>query len=290
MSNNAKQRYEQRIQRVCEYIYEHLDGDLSLIQLSKVAAFSAFHFHRVFTSVTGKSLAKFIQLARLRRAAYRVAFEPDTRFTELAFDAGFDSLEAFSRAFKREFQQSPSQFRLQPDWPRWHGQFQFFLPNTGEKTMDVNIVDFPETRVALLEHRGPPDTVLETAAKFIAWRKASGLSPVKTSKTFGVPYSDPNLTPPEEFRWDVCGAIDSVDVPNNEYGVISGTLPGGRCAVVRHRGSQQNLDSSIYYLYRDWLPGSGEEAGDFPCFFHYVTLIHEVAECDLITDIYLPLK
>jgi len=54
--------------------------------------------------------------------------------------------------------------------------------------MEVKIIDFAKTHVALLEHLGPPEKVYETAAKFISWRKETGLSPVKTSKTFGIPY------------------------------------------------------------------------------------------------------
>lgn len=69
-------------------------------------------------------------------------------------------------------------------------------------------------------------------------------------------------------------------------GVKNGEIPGGRCAVIRHKGSHDNLDESIYGVYREWLPESGEEIRDYPCFFHYINLIHEVDECDLLTDIF----
>ncbi|WP_337115148.1 AraC family transcriptional regulator [Pseudoalteromonas sp. Hal040] len=62
------------------------------------------------------------------------------------------------------------------------------------------------------------------------------------------------------------------------------------CAVVRHNGSHDTISDTVYYLYREWLVQSGEEVRDFPCFFHYLNLIHEVDECDLQTDIYLPIK
>lgn len=155
--------------------------------------------------------------------------------------------------------------------------------------MDVGIIDFTETKVALLEHRGSPDRVLESAARFIQWRKETGFSPVKTSTTFGIPYNDPNIAEPKDFRFDICGSIDE-DVPENVYGVTNGRIPGGRCAVVRHKGSHDAISESVYYLYREWLPDSGEELRDFPCYFHYLNLVPEVDECDLLTDIYLPLK
>ncbi len=281
--------YDKRISRVCEYINQNLNETLTLEVMSDVAAFSKYHFHRVFTACTGMSVIKFIQLARLKRASFRLAFEKEKRIIDIALEAGFESSEAFARAFKRTFDQSPSEFRAEPQWPEWHMRFDFYIHACGDKTMKVDIVDFDTTKVALIEHLGSPEKVLETAGKFIAWRKETGLSPVNTSKTFGIPYSDPKTIDPDKFRWDVCGSIEG-DVPANDYGVKSGIIPGGRCAVIRHKGSHDNLEKSIYYIYRDWLPASGEEVRDHPCFFHYLNFVHEVDECDLLTDVYVPLK
>ena len=66
-------------------------------------------------------------------------------------------------------------------------------------------------------------------------------------------------------------------------------IPGGRCAVVRHHGSLDTLANSVWFLYRDWLPASGETLRDFPVYFRYLNFVHEVAEHELQTDIYLPL-
>lgn len=288
MNNDQNSGQKHRVAIVCDYINHHLDDDLTLATLANVAAFSKYHFHRVFAAHTGVSTTKFIQLMRLKRASFRLAFE-ETRIIDIAYEAGFESPEAFSRAFKRTFQQTPSDFRANPVWQEWHTRFQFTLEIFGAKEMKVEIVEFEETPVALIEHSGSPKNVFETAAKFIAWRKETGLSPVQTSKTFGIPYSDPNTTDPKQFRWDVCGSIKG-EVPPNQYGVKNGIIPGGRCAVIRHTGSHDRIDNSIYPFYRDWLPESGEELRDFPLFFHYLNLIHEVDECDLLTDIYFPLK
>lgn len=289
MKGNPAKVYDARISRVCEYVNHNLNEALTLDRLSEVAALSKYHFHRVFSAYTGMSVTKFIQLARLKRASFRLAFEKEKRIIDIALEAGFESPESFARAFKRTFDQSPSEFRVEPRWSDWHTRFDFQIQRSGDRTMKVEIVNFETTKVAVLEHLGPPEKVLETAGKFIAWRKQTGLSPVKTSKTFGIPYSDPKTTEPEKFRWDVCGSLET-DVPANQYGVKTGFIPGGRCAVIRHTGSQDNIDESIYYVYQEWLAESGEEVRDYPCFFHYLNFIHEVDECDLLTDIYVPLQ
>jgi len=280
--------YGRHIQRVCDYIAQHLDEELTLDQLSRVASLSKFHFHRIFSSHTGISLFKFIKMERLKRASLKIAFKDDVRVIDIALDAGFESPEAFSRAFKKRFGQTPSEFRKAPEWPNWHSKLHP-MPIPEITPMNVNIIHFEPQKVAILEHHGSPDRVYESSAKFIKWRKQTGLSPVKTSKTFGIPYDDPSTVAAEDFRFDICGSIDH-EVPENPFGVKSGEIPGGRCAVLRHEGSHDHLSASVYALYKEWLPQSGEELRDFPCFFHYLNLIPDTNEGDLLTDIYLPLK
>jgi len=155
--------------------------------------------------------------------------------------------------------------------------------------MGVNIVDFEHTLVAVLEHRGASERVNDTARKFIEWRKHSGLSPVDCSLTFGIAYDDPEVAEPEDFRFDICGSVTE-PIAENSYGIVNKVIPAGRCAVVRHYGSTDRISDSAYYLYREWLPQSGEELRDFPLFFHYLKLMPDTPEPELITDIYLPLK
>ena len=115
------------------------------------------------------------------------------------------------------------------------------------------------------------------------------MSPVRESQTYGVAWDDPATTEPEAFRFDICGST-LVDVPANEFGVIEKRIPGGRCAVVRHLGSTDALGKTLYPLYRDWLPASGEELRDFPRFFQYIKRMPEVSEHEQVTDVYLPLR
>jgi AraC family transcriptional regulator len=279
--------YAKRFERVFAYIERHLDEPLSVEQLSRVAYFSKFHFHRQFSQYAGIGVTAYVRRLRLKRASYRLVFSRE-RVIDIALEAGFESPEAFARAFRQTFGQSPSQFRTSPRWQPWSERYQL-PPRERNERMEVQIVDFNATQVALLEHCGAPELVNDAALRFIAWRKASGLSPVKTSRSFGIVYGDPDTTPADEFRFDICGEVTAL-VPANPQGVTNGTIPGGRCAVVRHLGSHERIGESIYPLYREWLPGSGEEVRDFPLFFHYLNLFPEVAEHELVTDIYLPLR
>ncbi len=153
--------------------------------------------------------------------------------------------------------------------------------------MDVRIVTFPETKVAAIEHRRPPQLEHETARKLIAWRQRNQLDRNR-HRSYGVHYTDPYTTPANDHHVDFCLSVD-FDVAPNAEGVINKVIPGGRCALARHLGAREHNAAAVF-LYREWLPASGEVAGDFPIFFHYVNVGPDVKEADMITDVYLPLK
>lgn len=154
--------------------------------------------------------------------------------------------------------------------------------------MHVRIVEFPGLRVAALEHTGPPELINESVRTFAQWRMHSGQSPVASSRTLGIPYGNPGATP-QAWRFIICGEIHEAVAPNT-FGVYETTIAGGRCAVVRHMGSTDRIGETIYSLYRDWLPASGEALGDQPIFFDYLSVYPETAQDQRQTDIYVPLQ
>ncbi|KWU52553.1 AraC family transcriptional regulator [Pseudomonas palleroniana] len=280
--------YTKRFNVVLAYIEANLEGDLSVNTLSQVANFSAFHFHRQFTAFVGVPVSRYVQLMRLRRAAHSLAGLAEYSVLDAALSAGFESPEAFSRAFRRAFGMAPSVFRKAPNWQTWNAVFA--IPHFSRTIiMQLRILEFTETQVAALEHRGPAGLVNHTTSRFIEWRKHSGQSPVASSRTFGIPYTNPDTTPPEAFRFVICGEIDEAVAPN-AFGVHERVIPGGRCVVVRHVGSPDHIGETIYPIYRDWLPASGEELRDHPLFFHYLSVYPETPQDQWQTDVYVPLK
>ncbi len=121
------------------------------------------------------------------------------------------------------------------------------------------------------------------------WRKQNDLPP-RVSATFNIVYDNPTEVAPEDYRLDICAATDR-HVADNEFGVMGKTIPGGRCAVLRHIGSSDTLgDTVVSYLYSEWLPQSGEELRDFPMYFQRVKLFPDVSENEAVTDVFLPLR
>lgn len=291
----ALQYYHARMQRVLDHIDQHLNGNLDLDALSGVAAFSKYHFHRQFTATFGLTVHRYVQLARMKRASHRLAYRGAQSVTDVAMDAGYDAPDAFARAFRRRFGQSPSSFRKSPDWEPWLAAFGP-LDNARSKLMqitfdqdDVTIRDVPPTPVAIMEHRGDRATLGDTFQRFRAWRKAAGLSP-ETSPTFMVFRSERSPAVPADYSMDLCVGTDQPIEANDEQ-MKAGVIPGGRCAVLRYLGNTNDLEPAALYLYRDWLPCRGEEARDFPIYCRRrLSFIPDVQAHEVVTELFLPLK
>lgn len=290
----ALDHYHARMLRVLDHIDRHLDGDLDLETVSRVAAFSKFHFHRQFKATFGVSLHRYVQLARMRQASKRLADGQGPSVTDIALDAGYETPDAFARAFRQRFRQSPSDFRKSPDWAPW---LQAFGPlnsarsrlMTQEFTPDqVTLRDVAPIRVAIFEHRGDPATIDATVQRFIAWRKAAGLSP-RTHPTFNIWHSERRPADPADYRMDLCvGLNPGQRVEVEDPSVKAGEIPGGRCAVLRVTGDTHNLEPAALYLYREWLPASGEEMRDFPIYCQ--RLFVEEPERGAAAELFLPLR
>lgn len=291
----ALQNYNARMQRVLEYIDRHLDGELDLESLSCVAAFSKYHFHRQFAATFGLSVHRYVQLARMKRAAYQLADADAQSVTHIAMDAGYGTPDAFARAFRQRLGQSPSSFRKSPEWAPWLAALGP-LENARSKLMkityeadDVTIRDLPAIRVAIMEHRGDRAGLPDTIQRFIAWRKAAGLSP-ETSPTFNIFRSERIPVTPDDYSMDLCIGTDRpIDADDNV--MKAGMLPGGRCAVLRVMHNTNNLEPAAHYLYRDWLPASGEEARDFPIYCkRHLSGLPDAPVPEVVCELFLPLK
>ncbi|HEX8582963.1 MAG TPA: AraC family transcriptional regulator [Allosphingosinicella sp.] len=289
----AADQYQARMLRVLEHIDGNLDADLSLDALSGVAAFSKHHFHRQFSAGFGLSVHRYVQLARLKRASWQLAYRIETSITEIALDAGYESPEAFARAFRDRCGQLPSAFRKAADWAPWLAALEPLNEarrkrmEPGWSAQDVKIVDFPATPVAILEHRGDPATIGASIQRFIAWRKVNRLRP-DVSATFNIFHSDPATTEPADYRLSLCAGTTRPVEPNKQC-VVPGEIPAGRCAMLRVTGGSDDLEAPALFLYRDWLPESGETLRDFPLFCRRVSFFPDVPEGEAVTELYLPL-
>lgn len=283
------------MQRVLDYIDQHLDDHLDLETVSAVAAFSKFHFHRQFTATFELSVHRYVQLARIKRASHHLIDKHAASVTAIALDAGYDAPDAFARAFRRQIGQSPTSFRGSPDWGPWLAAFgpldsaRSKLMQSTFKPEDVAIREVPPTSVAIMGHRGDRSTIGDTAKRFHAWRKANGVSP-QTHSSFTVFRSEREPAVAADYAMDLCVEIDR-PIAADEDQVKAGVIPGGRCAVMRVDGRSNNHLAAALYMYREWLPASGEEARDFSMYCQRRLIFAPGSSGqEVLAELFLPLK
>jgi AraC family transcriptional regulator len=271
-----------RLLRVLTYIHDNPGGDLGLDALSDIACMSRFHWHRVFTAVTGETLAEAIRRVRLLKAANALV-QDDASLAEIAARHGYADAASFSRAFRAFHHMSPGEFR-----ERGVELVNQLRRNEGSSTMyPVSIETLPPARAAGVLHRGPY-TDLGRAFQQLGGILAARNLFAKTRALFAIYHDAPKSKPDTDLRAHVA-VILADDFPSDLPDLNYFDLAGGRHAVLQHTGPYATLGSAYEWLYGQWLPQSGEEPRDAPPIELYVNDPRATPPDQLRTDIRLPL-
>jgi AraC family transcriptional regulator len=287
--------YKRRMLRVLVHIQQHLDEPLPLDELAGIACFSAYHFHRVFKGMVGESVKEYVRRLRLERAAGQLK-RGSPSILDIALQAGYESHEAFTRSFKTAFGAAPSQFRSVRSESAAAGPsgVHFQEPPTMRfrtmrkgGNMKVELKQLQPMRVAFLRHAGPYHEVGATWDQFLTLMGKDGYlggNPMM----LGICHDDPEVTPPAKLRYDACLTVDEDFAPAGEIGVQ--TVAGGLYAMTTHTGPYRDLGRTYAEFLGQWLPRSGHELRDAPCFEVYVNDPNSTPAEELLTDIYAPLR
>ena len=303
MKSETRSFYVRAVQRVIDHIAGHLDEAPSLAALASYACLSPFHFHRVFRGMVGETPLELARRLRLERAAWQLT-HTDRTITEIAFSSGYETHEAFSRAFRACYDGSPSDFRerqhpftgplielaarsgvhFTPD-----GTTVRFTPiDSGGRSMKVEITTFPELRVATVHHVGPYNQTPEAVTRLGAIAGEAGLYADPAAAMVALYYDDPESTPAAQLRSDA-GLIVS------EHTALPPSLgerriPAGRYARTVHRGPYNELGDVWARFMGEWLPASGHRVGDGPSYELYVNNPHELPSSEFLTELRVPIE
>jgi AraC family transcriptional regulator len=262
--------YAERIDRVIDYLRGNLDRPVKLAELANVACFSEFHFHRIFTAVSGETLNNFTNRLRLEKAARLLRYSEES-LTDIALDCGFSSSATFSRAFRSGYDTSPSQFRKSGEIKKSKICKELFpkdkygLPMSAEEkkaAFPVKLIDIPERQVAYIRvtNAFEMDGVLAALKAVIEWAKSQDI--FSQGILFGMTVDDPHVTPKHLYRYEVCFS-SSVPFECME-GMSKLKMPAMRYAAIKVSGDIDKVATAWDYLYRDWLIHSAYEPEHAP--------------------------
>ena len=271
---------------VIDYISGHQDEKLDLDKLSHISAISPYHFHRIMSTYLGEPIGSYIIRCRIEASSTLLKYSSH-QVDEIAYKIGYDSPASFTKAFKKYFGVSPTEFR-----------------NTNNSfTMKTLIAD----NILPASFKLKPKIAERTAKRAIyirligdyksndysqAWEKIWGF--IKEKRLFGfnqeclgIAYNDPNITEDDKCQYDCCVTISKDMKPEGEIGVKN--IEGGRYAVFKFKGSPDKVGPVYNAIFNTWLPESDYELRDAPCFEKYIKFSKTNPDKNK-TEVYIPIK
>ena len=297
-SPHTRQEYHRRINAALRLIDRELASEIPLSRLAAEARFSAFHFHRIFTALVGETPADLVRRLRLEKAAGLLLLEPPAKITTVALACGFSTSALFCRVFREHFGLSPTQWRVlrlrkkrQPErkkrkdgggHPRSH--WDMGTPPT------IRIEELPAVRVAYVAHRtgyGDAAGIARAFQELFAWAGPRGvLGPDR--RVLGIPLDNPDITPKGKCRYYAGVSVIERARAEGKVGVMD--LRPGKYAVGRFSGTERIFSAAYGYLYGQWLPRSGWQPDDAPCFESYLGEPGAGRRPRFTFDLYVPLR
>lgn len=303
--HQTKRDYIGRINQVILYINTHLDEDLALHKLANIACFSAFHFHRIFTTITGETLNNYIVRKRLEKIASILLQGTDEPLSNLAYKYGFKNPSSFSRSFKKFYGVSPTEFIenvTQPfskigKAPGKNGQEKVQIEkyicgidnflNWLNMNAQIEIKKMPAMQMVYIDHVGEFDQIGTVYEKLFRWAGPKGLLSNPDFKTITVYHDDPKVTDISKVRQSAGITIQQKAEPEGEVGVME--VEEGKYAVGRFE-----IDATEFTQAWDsmciWVAEKGYKSADG----HYYELYHndhmQHPEKKFILDICIPVE
>lgn len=258
--------YRERIARVLAAIVRAPMDPHRLEDLAALAHFSPFHFHRIYRSVTGETVAATIRRLRLACASRELGLGRRP-VTAVALEAGYDSPQAFSRAFRSYAGTSPRAFRDK-------------LAGYGGTVPSVRLETVAPQDLCALPHHGPPATIPHTHRRL---RRLLGAR--EAGAWLGLSYGDAEAPPGFRYYVAAGGLAGPPPAPTEAL-----ALPGGLYAVHRLVGPYTQIDATITALYGLWLPGSGYQPDHRPTLERYLSRPQDTPPQARVTELMIPLR
>ena len=283
MKNITYNDYVQRINKVVAYINNHLDETLELKTLANEAALSDFHFHRIFKALKGEAIGGYITRLRLEATARLLRYTALT-IEEIAFNIGYETPASLSKAFKKQYGISPTEYRTNKD--TYIMKKEIINPDLALKA--PKIVTLEPKNLIYVALTGTYGSLDYGKAYEQLWGviKAQKLF-TKGIESICISYDDPKITEGSLQRSDVCLAIHKPATPQEE--VSCKTLAGGKYAVFFYQGSYENL-SQVYDTAVRWVIDHEYTLREEPFFEKYLNDARRTPKEKLKTEIYIPIN
>ncbi|QTF07042.1 MDR efflux pump AcrAB transcriptional activator RobA [Brenneria izadpanahii] len=243
------------IRDLLNWLESHLDQPLSLDHVAAKAGYSKWHLQRMFKDVTGHAIGSYIRARRLTKAAVALCLT-GRPILDIALQYRFDSQQTFTRAFKKQFAQTPASYRRADHW----NTFGIHPPiRLGEFTMpQPQFITLPDTPLlgVTQEYKCSLEQIcnFRTEIRIHYWRQYLANTNVIPPLLYGLHHAHPNKDRDDEHHVLYTTALEPRHIPEGIYPGEPITLPGGDYALFIYSGPPDGLQDFIITLYDTCLP------------------------------------
>lgn len=287
--------YRRALEQAVIYIEAHLGEPIRVEEVAKTAGYSYYHLNRQFMAVLGEPMGSYIKKRRLADAAKQLIYS-DRKVIDIAVEHGFESSEAFSRAFKLVYRGSPQAYR--------RNRFDTFI--SAKERLDTGMLDHLARNVTV-----HPEIVTMAPVKVAGLRGETTLRDNKLRELWtqfnqAAPAVPHIAQPVRTFGiCEACGEHTLYDMNSNVLfnevvGIevnsfenlperfVKKELPGGRYAVFTHKGPLHTLMRTFAYIWGTWFLTTGEQMDWREDFELYDQRFLGYDHPDSQMDIYIP--
>ena len=286
MKKTTSASYRQRLTAVIDYIHDNINGDLDVNTLADVALMSPYHFHRIYRELMQETVNATVRRLRLQKAAINL-IRTDQSIQTIAQGISYGSVEAFTRAFTKQFGDSPGTYRSTKQWDSSCDQpFIAMLPTEQKRynTMfNIEMITMDKMHLAGYPHKGDYMEIGSTFEKLFMNANSQNLLNENT-RSFGLYYDDPKSVATDELRSMACLTVDESQLLDSELERV--TVPAGKFVSILFKGPYAELEKPYDWLFGHWVPNSGQEIMDFPPFEEYLNDPKDTPPNELLTRIY----
>lgn len=295
----TNKEYIRRINRVIEFINQHLEDDLNLAKLAEIAMYSPFHFHRIFSAITNEPLNSYINRLRIEKSTFFLKPDTQTSISEIAHQFGFSSNAAYTKAFKKFYGISPSKFKGQQLTFSKIGktkskngqielQFTSYIRNIDHHKQWINmnakieVKEMPELLLAYVSHVGEFHLIGSAFQKLHRWAGPKRLS---GSASITVYHDDPNITDISQVRQAAGIILEKSIETSGEVGRMQ--IESGKFAVGTFELGESEYEQAWQSMFV-WINEQGYEAAPKDCYQIYRNSPHPSSTGKSLIEICIP--
>lgn len=283
-----------RINEALYAIHKDIAKAWAASELAGIAAYSVFHFQRLFKQVTGENLNDYVRRVRLEAAANSLLFSPHMQVQDVAYKCGFQSVSSFSQRFKAQFGVTPGRWRENQgsdylgEISDKHGNQELLDKLTSYEglSLEVKICQLMPTRVAYVRHTGYDRSIQIAWHQLQQWCDNADID-WNEADTYGLFHSNPDIVPISKCKYVAC-----VSIPDDHYatkGINVLEIPGGLHAQIHVSGTYGDFLPIHHQMLHEWLPQSGYESRLTPSFVQYQRNQFLDSDERFELDFYMPL-